>query len=599
MLVRRIFLPLIILFSAVATLAQGPGTAFTFQGKLGDSGSPVNGMFDMQFKLFDAASTQVGTTITLNNPPVQVTNGVFTVQLDFGASALPGDDRFLEIGIRRNTTDAYTLLSPRSKITSSPYAIRSLNATSADGLSTSCNACIQSSQIRSVDTSKLTGDLPPGSNNYIENIPAGAFPQIASFTILGDGTIFGNASAYVFDASLEFRIQGERVLSTGIGVNNLFAGFGAGATTTGGSNSFFGGQAGRLNTAGSGNSFFGAVAGNLNSTGNNNSFFGAAAGNNNDTGGDNSFVGASAGLRNIIGNRNTFVGSSADFSAANHSTGSNNTLVGASSQVISGVSNSTAIGANAQVTQSNSLVLGSIAGKNGATADTNVGIGTSAPSFKLHVVDPSNSGLRVQTNISGGTVASFGGNGAFEIDAPGIHGGRFVVTEAGNVGIGTASPADKLYVKGTLGVETLGGAGTQSLCRNTNHQISTCSSSIRYKTNLNRFISGLNLISNLRPVSFNWKQDGMPDFGLVAEDVAKVEPLLVTHNDKGEVEGVKYDRVGVVLINAVKEQQAEIETQQKQIAEQKQMISAQQKEILHLTLAVRRISHAKSRRMRH
>src|SRR5262244_1337342 len=67
----------------------------------------------------------------------------------------------------------------------------------------------------------------------------------------------------------------------------------------------------------------------------------------------------------------------------------------------------------------------------------NVGIGAAAPGFKLHVVDPGNSGLRVQTNIAGGTVASFGGNGEFQIDSPGVNGGRFLVKENGNVGIGT------------------------------------------------------------------------------------------------------------------------------------------------------------------
>lgn len=53
----------------------------------------------------------------------------------------------------------------------------------------------------------------------------------------------------------------------------------------------------------------------------------------------------------------------------------------------------------------------------------------------------------------------------------------------------------------------------------------------------------------------------MHDLGLGAEDVAAIEPLLVTYNAKGEVEGVKYDRIGVVLVNAVKEQQAEISSQ--------------------------------------
>ena len=66
----------------------------------------------------------------------------------------------------------------------------------------------------------------------------------------------------------------------------------------------------------------------------------------------------------------------------------------------------------------------------------------------------------------------------------------------------------------------------------------------------------------------------MQDLGLVAEDVAKVEPLLTTMNDKGQVEGVKYDRVGVVLVNAVKEQQTQIEELRRIVNEQQKQIDA-------------------------
>lgn len=57
----------------------------------------------------------------------------------------------------------------------------------------------------------------------------------------------------------------------------------------------------------------------------------------------------------------------------------------------------------------------------------------------------------------------------------------------------------------------------------------------------------------------------MKDVGFGAEDVAKIDPRFVTYNDKGEVEGVKYDRLSVAFVNAFKEQQAQIESQQKQI----------------------------------
>jgi hypothetical protein len=107
-------------------------TTFTYQGQLNDNGSPANGAFDMQFKLYDAlgAGNQVGSTIT--QPSVQATNGAFTTQLDFGAAAFPGGTRFLELSVRKaGSTGAY-MVQPRTQITSTPYAIRALSAATAD-----------------------------------------------------------------------------------------------------------------------------------------------------------------------------------------------------------------------------------------------------------------------------------------------------------------------------------------------------------------------------------------------------------------------------------------------------------------------------------
>lgn len=111
----------------------------------------------------------------------------------------------------------------------------------------------------------------------------------------------------------------------------------------------------------------------------------------------------------------------------------------------------------------------------------------------------------------------------------------------------------------------LGTSGGTALCRNGSNQISSCSSSLRYKTNINRFGLGLTLVNHLKPITFDWKDGQLRDLGLGAEDVAAIEPLLVTYNDKGQVEGVKYDRIGVVLVNALQEQQKIIEKQQSQI----------------------------------
>ena len=79
------------------------------------------------------------------------------------------------------------------------------------------------------------------------------------------------------------------------------------------------------------------------------------------------------------------------------------------------------------------------------------------------------------------------------------------------------------------------------------------------------FDAGLDMVKLFRPVTFDWKGREEHDLGLIAEEVAEIEPLLVTHNRNGEIEGVKYDQIAMVLINAVKEQQAQIQQQQNQI----------------------------------
>src|SRR6185503_14373242 len=116
----------LILILSVVT-AQAQTTTFTYQGKFTDGGTAANGIYDMQFKLFDSATvgagTQIGSTIT--NATVTITEGVFTVQLDFGAAAFPGADRFVEIGVRSaGSTSPFTVLSPRQQLTSSVYAIK-------------------------------------------------------------------------------------------------------------------------------------------------------------------------------------------------------------------------------------------------------------------------------------------------------------------------------------------------------------------------------------------------------------------------------------------------------------------------------------------
>jgi hypothetical protein len=171
------------------------------------------------------------------------------------------------------------------------------------------------------------------------------------------------------------------------GHSNVFTGTSAGYKNIGSHNVFTGKEAGYNNTSGSGNVFIGSNAGKSNDTGINNNFSGTRAGIGNSTGSNNNFSGASAGESNWNGSFNVFVGSHAGISNV---FGDSNTAIGYLANLSSGstsdpVNNATAVGALAFVSQSNSLVLGSIDGVNGASSSVNVGIGTTAPGAPLHV----------------------------------------------------------------------------------------------------------------------------------------------------------------------------------------------------------------------
>ena len=123
-----------------------------------------------------------------------------------------------------------------------------------------------------------------------------------------------------------------------------------------------------------------------------------------------------------------------------------------------------------------------------------------------------------------------------------------------------------LGADGTLALQTLGSAGATAVCRNASNQFATCSSSARYKDHIADLGLGLAEVLRLRPVGYVWKDGGMADVGFVAEEVARIDERLVTRNAKGEVEGVKYERLTAVLAGAVQELAARESLQAETIA---------------------------------
>jgi hypothetical protein len=113
---------------AVVNSAPAQGTAFTYQGCLNDAGGPANGNYDLQFTLYNSATNggSLGTPFT--DPATGVTNGLFTVTLDFGTGIFAGQPLWLEIGVRTNGgQNSFSTLSPRQPLTSAPYAITAAN----------------------------------------------------------------------------------------------------------------------------------------------------------------------------------------------------------------------------------------------------------------------------------------------------------------------------------------------------------------------------------------------------------------------------------------------------------------------------------------
>ena len=125
------FVAFAIIVSSVALnlSVSAQGTAFTYQGRLNDGANLANGIYDLRFETYDAASGGSGQGRPVTNSAVSVSNGLFTVTLDFGAGVFNGPNPWLDIGVRPTGLGPFTSLVPRQPVTATPYAIRAGNVT--------------------------------------------------------------------------------------------------------------------------------------------------------------------------------------------------------------------------------------------------------------------------------------------------------------------------------------------------------------------------------------------------------------------------------------------------------------------------------------
>ncbi len=226
-----------------AAFAQN--SAFTYQGRLEDNGQPANGSYDLAFSLyaFDTGTDQIGSKIFKTATPVS--GGLFTTTLDFGLVAFDGQERWLQLEVRSNSSGgSFTILNPRQPVLPTPYALHAFRSDYAG----SANAAItvnhgvydngayaDPSWITSLSGSKITGDIPGRASGFLGPLAGNVAGTQGATVIVNDAVTTAKiANSAVTSAKIAAGAVGNsqiaagavtegKITAAGLLVNNLNA----------------------------------------------------------------------------------------------------------------------------------------------------------------------------------------------------------------------------------------------------------------------------------------------------------------------------------------------------------------------------------------
>jgi hypothetical protein len=396
------------------------------------------------------------------------------------------------------------------------------------------------------------GDYVMSSNNNgSDQVGVGAYALIGNTigsnnTAVGSGTLYanttGNNNTAIGDGALGFNTQGSE--NTATGAFALLYSTGNGNTATG-----------YLALNGSFDPF---------STGKGNTATGHLTLCNFTTGSNNTATGREALMNNTSGSLNTAIG---DGSLHNNTTANYNTAVGSKAlhKNTTGVRN-TAVGDQGlfkNTTGFDNTAMGGGALINNSTGFHNIAVGINAG-----------------TNLT---------TGAYNIDI----GNDGVAAEANTIRIGKRGEQTNAYIVGINGVTVAGGIGV--LVDSSGH-LGTSTSSARFKENIQPMDKASEAIRALQPVTFRYKKEldpkGILQFGLVAEQVEKVNPDLVARDDKGKPYSVRYEAVNAMLLNEFLKEHRRNEQQQGQIEALKKALTEQTAQMQKVTAQLAAIQAA-------
>ncbi len=566
---------------ALASCASAHAESFVYEGRLDDGGAPANGRYDLRLSPFADAKSGAALAAPIVFEDVPVVDGRF--RIDFELPLATVGAAWIEVAVRDGSAvGAFSTIPGRSEAVAAKAIGACWSSTGDSATNPAVNFLgttdaqplvlrVQNQQVVRYEPSAALFNGAPATANVIAGAALnGIFAGVRGAVIAGGGlpadsdpNLFDEAPNQVNDdfgtvGGGYANVAGDQLINTlsshsatvsggarnsavgvyaSVGGGNFNRTTGEAATVAGGegnvatsgaavgggtSNTASGGLAtiggGRVNTATGQNATIGGGSDNsataLNST--------VAGGFFNVASGQGSAIGG--GERNAASGRESTVGG-----------GRSNTAAGQRSTA-SGGSGNCAGGEYSWVGGDNSFVRTALGQSFPANSPCNV---------------VANSG---DLNGDEGTFVWNGGGGSF-FASTGPR--QFLVNAIGGAAFNSTDPAgNALRVAGTLRVDTLGTSASTTLCRNASNQISGCSSSARYKEHITDLELGLAVVERLRPVAYDWKETHEADVGFVAEEIAAIDPRLVTRNAAGEIEGVKYERLTAVLAAALQESNA-------------------------------------------
>lgn len=534
----QVYLSVLVALLSVAFTAElhAQSTTFSYQGHLAENGVPFTGSAEFQFTLWDAVSG--GTAVATNNAEpvvIPVTNGLFTVALDFGGPVFDSTERFLQIEVR-TTIGPFATLSPRQRIMPAPQAIHATMADTAAAAMMMDMGTISNPTFVGTTTTNAPLELFVNNQRVMRFEDNGDGSNGDSISDGAPNVIGGSAGNYVSAGVVGATIAGGGSTNQDVFplTNAVLADYGCVLGGQGnlasGSYSTVGG--GKQNTAADVNSTVGG--GGVNT-----------AGKYSDT--------VAGGIGNTANGVQSTVGGGAD----NMANGLSATVPGGFENVAAGYV-SLAAGQRAKANHDGTFVW--------ADSQNSDFASTANDQFSVRAA----SGVRIHNQGSGATLLRLesdrpwefrqlgsGSTAALELVSLGTSGTtpqnkNFIINTitSGKVGVGTTSPGYKLHVNGSVD-----GVGAYNNL-----------SDRRFKKDIRSLTNALEKLTRLQGVSFDWRREEHPEMqfeegrqiGFIAQDLQRVVPEAVSESNDGTLHAA-YSEIIPILVEAVKEQNEKLE----------------------------------------